>query len=273
VTARYLGMRPADLDGKAYAKHWNPTMAPLPAYVREAIAHGPVASPLLPPLERAPDLLARGYHELEDGIALQPGGALHVAVRTEMPRTSPAMVDWWFGWHSAEAPRYKLWHPRAHVHAAWRTPKPPGLRGRAAYVGRVSIVDEYVGSELGRYAIGFVAPASLGFDETALADPERATVVCARVGFAKAPFDFGYLVHHVRLVAGGAEMRSRFWLGGRHAAVRRGGVAGAVAARAAGRLLAPGAAEGLALLVHCSQEMSHLASFLPGLYAELRDVE
>jgi hypothetical protein len=35
------------------------------------------------------------------------------------------------------------------------------------------------------------------------------------------------------------------------------------------RVLKPDAQQAAALLVHCSQEMSHLASFLPAIYAEL----
>mgnify|MGYP001225323634 CR=1 FL=1 len=32
---KYLGMRPGDLDGKPYARYWNPEMRPLPAHVSE----------------------------------------------------------------------------------------------------------------------------------------------------------------------------------------------------------------------------------------------
>lgn len=37
---RYLGMRPGDLDGKPYAKYWNPDMSPLPEHVQSVLAHG-----------------------------------------------------------------------------------------------------------------------------------------------------------------------------------------------------------------------------------------
>ncbi|MFY9917296.1 MAG: hypothetical protein WAL26_02720, partial [Mycobacterium sp.] len=59
-----------------------------------------------------------------------------------------------------------------------------------------------------------------------------------------------------------AEMRSRFWMGGRHVAVRRGN-------RLANAAVRPVAARHLPdprdLLVHCAQEMNHLAGFLPVL--------
>jgi hypothetical protein len=263
--ARHLGMRPGELDGKPYARHWNPVMAPLSANAREALARGPIAGPLLPPLDRAPALLEPGDQPVEDGIAMQDDGAMHVAVRTAMPGATARMVDWWFGWHSDEPQRYKLWHPQAHVHAEWQAPARPPLRG---YVGRVSFVDEYVGSKLGRYAIRFVPPRTLGFDESAL-EAADATAVCARVGFAGTPVDFGHLVHHVRPVVGGCEMRSRFWIGGPSAAARGRNVGAALAIPLARRLLRPTPNDGHALLVHCAQEMSHLASFLPRLHADL----
>jgi hypothetical protein len=268
-TDRHLGMQPGELDGKPYARFWNPQMAPLPEHAREAIAHGPVADPLLPPLAEGARALESAERVLENGYCLAADGTLRIAIHTIMPNVVPAMVDWWFGWHSDEPQRYKLWHPRAHVHAEWATTVTSGTTGRTRYVGQTSCVDEYVGSTLGRYHIRFLQPHELGLDESRLSDPQRATAVCARVGFANMPFDFGYLLHYVSVIDGGAEMRSRFWIGGEHAAARRGGIVGDMAASAAGWLMRPGAAEAAALLVHCSQEMSHLASFLPGLYAEL----
>jgi len=79
------------------------------------------------------------------------------------------------------------------------------------------------------------------------------------------PIDVGYLAHHVRRTAGGSEMRSRFWIGGPYAAGRNSAL-GTVIAQAA-RFMRPSAR---ALLVHCAEEMRHLARFLPALYAEFR---
>lgn len=270
IPGRHLGLSAAELAGRPYSKFYNPAMAPLHDRARDALARGPVAPPLLPPLTDAPRLLDAGDRGLEDGFCLQGDGAAHVAIRTEMPGASPAMVDWWFGWHSAEPERYKLWHPRAHVHASWASPGPDNAVGRARYVGRVSHVDEYLGSDLGRFAIRFVPPEELGLDAAALADPEQATAVCARVGLATIPLDMGFLIHHVRRTEGGCEMRSRFWLGGPYAGARRGGAAAALAMRAARQVLKPTVADAYALLVHCAEEMSHLASFLPRIYAEFR---
>ncbi|MFO0946610.1 MAG: hypothetical protein U1D30_11785 [Planctomycetota bacterium] len=287
---KHLGIQPGDLENKPYAKYWNPLMAPLPEHAREALAQGPIAPPMLPAFADAAMVFETSSAALENGFALSPEGALHVAIRTEMPECLPGMVDWWFGWHSEEPQRYKLWHPRAHVHAEWRpnsvaaatrgasevlnpsgneTVQASAIRDR--YVGRTSCVDEYVGSTLGSYFIRFLNPAELGLDLARLADPRIGTAICARIGFANLPFDFGYLAHYVTRTPGGSVMQSRFWIGGDYARPRRGGLAADLALRVTKRIMRPSARDGAELLVHCSQEMSHLASFLPKLHAELGD--
>ena len=79
----------------------------------------------------------------------------------------------------------------------------------------------------------------------------------------------GYLAHHVRRTATGSEMRSRFWIGGRYA-TGRGSAVGMVLAHAARLVMRPSEAGARALLVHCAEEMQHLASFLPALFAEFQ---
>lgn len=268
----HLGIRDGELAGKSYAGFWNPRMAKLPEHAREALLQGALAAPLLPSLADAPRLLDPGEQEVENGLGVRDDGTLHVAIRTDMPDVSPAMIDWWFGWHGSEATRYKLWHPRAHVHAQWGSPVPPGTRGRARYVGRTSFVDEYLGSRMSHVTISFVPPSTLGFDEQALSDPAESTVVCAKIGLASMPVEAGVLIHHVRRVPGGSEMRSRFWLGGSAASVR-GGALVSLATAVARRVASPGIDTGRDLLVHCSQEMAHLATFLPRLHAEMQDQE
>ena len=271
----HLGLSDADLDGKPYREFYQPQMKPLPEHVKDALLLGPIAAPLLPSLTDMPKLLAPGYHQLEDGYGFRSDGAFHVAVRTDLPGVSPEMIDWWFAWHSAEPQRYKLWHPRAHVHAQWDAPDTAELLAlpyRQRYIGRTSFVDEYLGSEMSHIAVSFIAPSELGFDEQALRDPEQATVVCARISLAEHPVDAGFLLHHVRRVPGGSEMRSRFFIGGQFAFIRAGRFLSDIATRVARTVAAPRPDNARDLLVHCSQEMSHLASFLPQIYAACRNI-
>lgn len=265
IAGRYLGYHAAD-QAQPYARFFNPELAPLAPHVCAALDRGGVPDLLLPRFEDAAENLFGATPVLEDGFVMTADGGMRVSIRTDMPGVTPAMIDWWFGWHGDAAAKYKLWHPQAHIHAQWLGAPPMGAQGRSPYIGQTSIVDEYIGSDLVRGAIAFVAPASLGFNDKRLDDDRQATIVCARIGLAEAPINIGYLAHHVRAVPGGSEMRSRFWMGGRHVAGRN--LIGSVAAAIAKRVLTLTESDARALLVHCAQEMPHLAAFLPALHAE-----
>ena len=101
--------------------------------------------------------------------------------------------------------------------------------------------------------------------------PADQAAICARLGSPDLPVDVGWLIHLVRPSADGSQMRSRFWMGGRHVAVRANGTG----IRLADKVVRPVAARMLPdprdLLVHCAQEMNHLAGFLPELHGALGD--
>ncbi len=93
--------------------------------------------------------------------------------------------------------------------------------------------------------------------------PTIANSIFARIGMSQ--LEVGWLLHEIR----DQKMFSRFWIGGRFGQVRGLGRVGAVLARAIGRFVQPGESFARDLLVHCSQEMSHLGSFLPSIHQEL----
>ena len=268
-TDSYVGMRPGDLDGKPYAKYWQPDMAGLPHKISDALLRSPVSNCEGINWQDCERLLEAGDQPLESGYTQLPGGEVYVAVKTPMPGVTGAMIDWWFGWHSNESQRYKLWHPRAHMRAVLERPTEnlTGLSDRERYVGNTSYVDEYIGNSSMRLAIQFKAPAEFGLDEGRFADAGIHTAICARVGLAGAPFNFGKLLHLIRATEDGCEMRSRFWLGklsvrsraDSHLVNRILG-SGYLSRVAVGREL------GHDMVVHCAMEMAHLASFLPELY-------
>jgi hypothetical protein len=72
----------------------------------------------------------------------------------------------------------------------------------------------------------------------------------------------------VRPSATGAEMRSRFWMGGRHVRLRTGKSLADRALRVVASRQLPDARD---LMVHCAQEMNHLAGFLPELFARFSE--
>ena len=258
----HLGYTADELASSPYALFYKPDMAPLPAHVREAIAVGFQTVELLPPIESAPQLQAPGYWPVENGVTISPDGAFRVFVRTDMPGVTPAMWDWWFAWHGSQAQRYKLWHPRAHLHVAWAD----GRSDLNHYVGRTSQVVEYVGNQRLNLAIRFVTPASLGLDEARL-QRDGEVAICARGSMAGTPMETGWLIHHVRPVPGGSEMRSRFWLAGSNIRPRgMPGAAGALLGRVAAKFAPLTDNMAMELLVHCAQEMNHLKAILPDLY-------
>jgi hypothetical protein len=254
----YLGYRGDDAK-TPFGDFYRPEMAALPKHVVAALENGPQAEPVLPAFDDAAALLDDGYQQTENGYGAVGGGGIQVSVRTDMPGVTPEMWAWWFGWHGCDPRRYKLWHPRAHVSALWSDGG-----DQQGYVGRTSLVQEYLGSEFTRAAIQFEPPDRVGIDQERL---NGGVAICARLGSSDVPVDVGWLIHHVRPTADGAEMRSRFWMGGRHVALRSG-------RSLADRAIRPFAARQLPnprdLMVHCAQEMNQLAGFLPELYARFQ---
>lgn len=266
----YLGMEPGDLDGKPYAKYWRPAMGPLQSHVTEALLHGEEAGALGFALHEAEQLLLPGYLALENGFTTLPDGKIFVAVRTDMPRATGAMFEWWMGWHYMEHQRYKLWHPRAHIANGTNEMQGdnPLLSDREKYM-TTHYVTEYVGDRREDLTITFSEPASLFADKSRWAANDITAMLYARVGLQRAPVTIGHLLHQIRTTPGGSEMRSRFWLGkpqldalGSRNPINRLLGSNFVSTRLAGSHL------GRDMLVHCGMEMHHLAQFLPDLYGD-----
>lgn len=266
MTQRLLGYSPQELEQSPYARFYNPVLAPFQPQVAEALLIGAQADELFPPASAAATLVEPGYWPIETGYACPPDGSIRVFCLTQMPGVTPQMWDWWFGWHGCEALRYKLWHPKAHISARWADG-----RNDESYIGRTSLIVEYLGPRVLKGAISFVPPAAMGFDEARLA-AQREVAICARVGVPGTALRGGWLLHQLRSVEGGSEMRSRMWMGGANFAIGdhpgpvRRGLARGMRSVAGGLLPAPAD-----LLVHNAQEMAHLAGFLPQLFDDFGD--
>jgi hypothetical protein len=258
---KYMGYREEDY-ATPWAKYFNENMAPVPAHVMRGLEQSPLPAGSLPTLDRAAEMARDGYAEVETGYAYAPDGSLNVCVLTKMPRVAPRMWDWWFGWHGSHSNRYKLWHPKAHKSAQWAD----GREDVPEYVGRTSMIHEYIGKNLAKASIRFIPPAELGFNAPANLDKE--VFICARVGYTHVPLDFGWLLHHVRATSDGAEMRSRFWMGGQHIEFRLPGAPPKMLAKVLQKVVPMPEQQGIDLLTHCAEEMNHLAGFLPEIYAE-----
>ncbi|KAK8165918.1 hypothetical protein BC567DRAFT_251158 [Phyllosticta citribraziliensis] len=220
----YLGFREADFE-KPYAKsgefklmvmisrYYNPVVAPLTDDLVHSLTSSPWPSAFTFSAKDAPKFLEQpGYFNMEnEGQSVFPIARAY-AVTGEQ-------YDWWFGWHSVETARYKLWNPVAHRYS-WRTPDVVDWANRTyaeRYIGSTSYVDEYVGNDAAKLSISFVEPSSLGFNTTAWPELGIETVVVAQLyngDYSLNEFDnVSYLMHQVRRMPNGyRELRSRFFV-------------------------------------------------------------
>ncbi len=258
-TKKYIGYLSADF-ALPYAKFYDEIIRPIPTLVEKAIKKSTKNGLML---DNVRDLHNKGYLDLENGYRLNDDGSLHVAVLTPMPNVNPEMWDWWFGWHSCEDNRYKLWHPKAHLSAVWADG-----RDDLAYVGRTSNIQEYIGKKLEKAAIQFKSPLEFGFSDSQIADKSNVVYVCARIGYVDYPLDFGWLVHQIRKTDNGAEMRSRFWMGGKYIAIRSENILAKAVSKILQKIVKLPEQQAKDLMTHCSEEMNHLAAILPDIYKE-----
>jgi len=205
--------------------------------------------PMLLTPERLPYL--SGVERLDDGV-------LHVAVLTRMPGVSPEMIAWWFGEYMQTTEHYKRWHPRDHVWMSWKDKRP------GTHIGAKHLVHEYIGGRLNKLSIGFVPPEEFFGDS--LANAPGALAICARPGRLDLPIDLGRMVHLALPTHYGCELHCRFWLG--YVKSRNGSkLPEAIGNRPWLRRSFASMTFGRAIAVHCHEEMSTLAGFLPELYA------
>jgi hypothetical protein len=205
-----------------------------------------------------------GWCKLDDGCS-------YVAVRTEMPGLSAAMVDWWFGWHPHDALRYRVWCPRDHEGTGIDTGSAMSRRspGAKPFWGTTHFPVEDIGIGMRRLRIAFHRPSLLGFSGDVLDDPRVGTVVAGLSGDPKLRLQHSLMVHVFLNAPGGLVLRSHFWLG----AVIRPDLPDRLADAAARLLNRPAvrartipARAPAGLADHCSREYAHLASILPEIH-------
>ena len=201
------------------------------------------------------------------GICRNSKGAVLVTCITDMPKVTPKMIDWWFGWHMPETERYKLWHPRDHISSKLTVDTSDFKTDKEKYIHVDSYVKEYIGKELKDLCISFVEPTEFGFSEL---NPDKETAICAHVKDLSRNISIGSLTHLIIRNPKGSLMQSSFWLGMNP---EHGNpflniiIKSLLNIKKIKTFLLPDKLA-LNLLIHCAEEMNHLVKFLPELYAD-----
>ena len=210
----YLGMRPGDLDGKPYAKFWNPDMGPMQPHVETALIKGPQAAGLGYPIEERDRVLEPGYEPLENGYTRLDNGQIFVAHQCKMPGVKPEMFDWWMGWHHVEPQRYKLWFPLGHLvnRVDDSAGDDPDVPDRQKWADKTHHVLEYMGSGLAPL-VGVFQDQSAYYDVEKFEKLGNSLTVGATIAYDGKGVSFGTMIHNFRETEDGCEMRTRTWLG------------------------------------------------------------
>lgn len=255
---------------KSYAKYYYKGESVLSAE-KLSLIEQPISADQALPIDKLNDLLDPGYMEVETGWCCLPNGAAYVANHTKMPGVTVDMVNWWFGWHSLDNLRYKIWWPRGHYSISIaekdrKTILNPNTLPTQRFQGMTHHVVEDAGSGKEDILISFLTPKDAGFDMDRFTAPHVGTLIAAN-GLSSpvhAPSDTpkapGFMLHFVREIPGGVEFRSRFWMGYQM-------IDGVPTLRLPPDIEIPTTVP-QGLLKHNICEYTNLAAFLPQLYRE-----
>jgi phloretin hydrolase len=244
---------------KSYSKYFFMDIAEPPKEVTDQLYIGPMNPDDALSIDNKDELLKPGYQKREIGYCSMEDGTAYLAMFTKMPRVTTEMLDWWFAWHGLESLRYKIWNKEDHFDIVTNkkvqlTNKNIPLNERIWGVTHTVTEDIGFGEEL--INIHFMSPEDAGFNMNLLKQSEVSTIVNANG-------DTAYMVHSLRPIDNGVELRSRFWIGSN------------IKDKKPIKILPEGvkvpelAAKRLAL--HCAKEFNHLAKILPSLFKEEKD--
>jgi len=237
--------------------------------IMEILSKGPMDPAKALPIERFDDLLDPGYHEVENGYCILDDGTGYICANNVFPNCTVDMIKWWFAWHCLEDIRYKIWDPVKHgaisvSDAGRKKVLDPNIPIEEKYADIVHCVVEDVGGGYEDIEINFKTPAGMGFNEEKL---KKSPVKAIFGGFGisenrehrgnKIP---AIMMHTCREKDGGAEFRTRFYMGCR---LDNGVPVCALPQGARVPIEAP-----MGLAFHSVEEYSNLAVLLPDVYKE-----
>jgi len=183
------------------------------------------------------------------------------------------MLRWWFIWHAAGGNlRYKIWNPKCHYAIAIadqdkRKIVDPRVPPRDKYTDMDHFVVENVGNGTENIVIRFKKHENMGFDTEKFRSSPTVEIIGGYGSNESRDNPTGFkgsaiMIHSIREISGGVELRTRFWMGAR------------IIEGKAYKVIPPfvripvEAPMGLAL--HNVAEFSHLAAILPEIYGEYK---
>jgi phloretin hydrolase len=250
---------------KSYAKYLEVEMVKPSTETLGLINQGPVDPAKATKIHNRNDLFKEGYLETETGYCVMEDGTGFVACLTKMPGVTVEMFDWWFAWHSLDNLRYQIWNPEDHysvVNLQREKSFDSSLPYRERLWNTSHIVSEDIGLGRGDIQLNFKYPGDFGYTAEKIGTHLCGTLVCSNGLSEQAP---ATMTHFVREVDGGIELRSRFWMG-YHIDENKQPL----------KLLPDGVRipefAPKALVNHCAKEFAHLASILPTIFAEEKEI-
>ncbi|MDO8628976.1 MAG: hypothetical protein Q7R41_00650 [Phycisphaerales bacterium] len=234
--------------------------------VANSLGGGPIDPHTQLSVDEPARLLDPGYLDVENGFCTNRDGSGFVAVLTQMPGVTAEMIDWWFDWHPHDPMRYRIWFPAEHFDISFEPAVNPGAK---PFQNTIHRPIEDVGLGKSRIRIEFVEPEAFGFPSGDFPGSVCSTIICGYAGDDKLKVRHTRMCHIVRDVAGGVELRSRFWIGTPMSLYSNSPIA-----RPVNRILntkfvrsrAVPARAPKALAHHCAQEYVNLAAILPELW-------
>ncbi|OOB79437.1 MAG: hypothetical protein BEN18_03930 [Epulopiscium sp. Nuni2H_MBin001] len=207
----------AEQKARPYSKYYYKDMAKIPQADLDIINAGPISSKKALSIYEAKEILKDGYLEAETGYCVMPNRTGFAATKVFMPNVTPKMINWWFNWHPLEGLRYMIWCPVGHTDISAKEPNkhldntyvPLKIRN----IGTTHYPEEGFNVEGStNIEIKFRSPQILGITPDMVKNSSMKAFQIATCSNKIPPIPINIFFHAVRLVNGGVEFRSHYWL-------------------------------------------------------------
>jgi hypothetical protein len=254
-----------------YSKYYYRDMTQPNPKLMGILSKGPMDPDKALPLSEMNQLLDPGYHEVETGYCIDKDGLGYIAVNSVLPGCTADMLRWWFIWHAAGGNlRYRIWNPKCHYAIAIadqdkRKIVDSRVPLRDKYTDMDHFVVEDVGNGTENIVIRFKKFENMGFDTDKFRSSPTVEIVGGYGSNESRDNPTGFkgsavMIHSIRDISGGIELRTRFWLGAR---IIEGKAYKVIPPFVRIPVEAP-----MGLAFHNVAEFSHLAAILPEIYEE-----